>query len=368
VASDDARVTVADPRFANWFVGSLRSGLVAIDAQGDLVALSPEAARILGCPATRGRALLGRPCRELLRHQAEVAALLEGALDGRERPSRAELRLLPVAGREPCTIGYTLLAVRDTQGQVCGAAMVFRDLTPFERMDEQARLRERLQALGQMAAGLAHEIRNPLASMEVLAGLLKRLLVGRADELQLLEELIGELRALAATVTASLDFVRPIPIQREEVDPASLVEDALIRARSQVPFRGRVECEVAAGVGRVLADPDRMLAALTNLLVNALQAMAETERSDHVLGVRIEPDGERGGLVIRVSDTGPGVPEDLRERIFYPFFTTREQGSGVGLAEAQKVVAGHGGSIEVESHPSGGAAFHIYLPPPGAAP
>jgi signal transduction histidine kinase len=360
-------VTLADPLFARWLVGSLRTGLLAIDARGAVVALSPEAARIL-CLSAAGPGVLGLPCRELLREQPEIAALLEGGLDGRERPSRAELRLLPAGGREPFTIGYTLLAVRDEQGRVRGAAIVFRDLTPFERMDEQARLRERLQALGQMAAGLAHEMRNPLASMEVLAGLLKRLLVGRADELELLEELIGELHCLAATVTASLDFVRPVPIQREEVDPAALLEDALVRARSRVPFRGRIERRVAPGVGRFLADPERLLAALTHLLVNALQAMAETERRDHVLDVQIDTEDEEGGLLISVSDTGPGVPEDLRERIFYPFFTTREQGSGVGLAEAQKAVAGHGGCIEVEGRPAGGATFRVHLPPPGAVP
>ena len=360
-------VTVADPRFAEWFVDSLRSGLVGIDARGALVALTREAARILGDPVPVPAELLGRPCREVLAGQPELVALLLGALDGRDRPSRAELRLAPVGPREPCTIGYTLLPIRDPEGSVAGVALLFRDLTPFERMDEQDRLRERLQALGQMAAGLAHEIRNPLASMEVLAGLLKRLLSGRDDELELLEELIGELRTVAATVSASLDFVRPVALAREDVHVAGLVDDALVRARARVPFAGRVQREVP-DAARIWADPERLRGALTHVIVNALQAMEEGEGRDHQLAVRVEPDREHGGLLIAVSDTGPGVPEELRERIFYPFFTTREAGSGVGLAEAQKVIASHGGSIEVRARPGGGSTFRVHLPAAGPGP
>jgi signal transduction histidine kinase len=129
-----------------------------------------------------------------------------------------------------------------------------------------------------------------------------------------------------------------------------------------VLFSGRVDWHVEPGAERLVADPDRLRTALTNLLVNALEAMAETAREDHRLEVRVEACAEDGGFAISISDTGPGVPPELRERIFYPFFTTRDHGSGVGLAEAQKVVAGHGGVIEVDGRPGGGATFRIHLP------
>ena len=361
-------MNVQDSRFADWLVGSLRTGLIAIGTDGAVTALSAEGARILGCPRSAGTRSLGRPCRELLAEQPEVASLLEDALDGRERPSRAELRLRGTETRDPCTIGYTLLPVRDEVDALRGTAMVFRDLTIFERQDERERLDERLRALGQMAAGLAHEIRNPLASMELMVGLLKRRLGERPEALELTEEIGTELRGLAAIVQAGLDFVRPAALQREDVDCGALLGECVALALARVPFAGRVDCQVAPGAAVLEVDRERLRSALVNLAVNALQSMVEQGGEDGELSVRVEPE-EHGGVRLSVADTGPGVPTELRERIFYPFFTTRESGSGVGLADAQKVVASHGGTIEVMDRPGGGAIFRIYLPdPPRGAP
>jgi signal transduction histidine kinase len=359
-------VTIRDPNFASWMIGSMRSGLVAIDADEGVVGLSSEAQRILGCPEGPLERLLGRPCREVLAAQPEVLARICGALDGRDRPSRAELVLDPVNGRPPRTIGFTLLSVRDPAGAVRGAAMVFRDLTPFERMDEQDRLRDRLAALGQMAAGLAHAIRNPLASMEVQAGLLKRQLGDRPEERSLVEDLMGELRSLAGTVNASLEFVRPVSISRASCDPQGILEQSLRLARSRVAFAGAIQREYADSLPPLVADADELRAALTDLLVNALEAMAESgSNRGQRLVLHLETDGpadEVRELRIRISDSGPGIPAELRERIFYPFFTTKSRGSGVGLANAQKVVLSHGGSIEVESGPEAGSTFCVRLP------
>jgi nitrogen-specific signal transduction histidine kinase len=357
-------VTIRDPDFACWVVGSMRSGLVAIDANGAVVAMSPDAQRILGCPEGPLETLLGRPCQEVLAAQPVVLARLCEALDGRDRPSRAELVLEPVDGRPARTIGFTLLCVRDPSGVVQGAAIVFRDLTPYERMDEQDRLRDRLAVLGQMAAGLAHAIRNPLASMEVLAGLLKRQLGDRPEERSLVEELLGELRALAGMVTASLEFVRPVSISRAPCNPEAILEASLDLARARVAFSGEIVREYADPLPCLSADADELKAVLTDLLVNALESMAEggsTQGHRLVLQLRAEGAGdERRELEIRISDSGPGIPQELRERIFHPFFTTKEHGSGVGLANAQKVILSHGGSIEVES--GGGSTFQVRLP------
>jgi len=359
-------VTIRDPDFASWMVGSMRSGLVAIDTDGAVVALSPDARRILGCPEGPLETLLGRPCREVLAAQPAVLRRLREALDGRDRPSRAELVLDPVNGRPARTIGFTLLCVRDPSGSVRGAAIVFRDLTPYERMDEQDRLRDRLAALGQMAAGLAHAIRNPLASMEVLAGLLKRQLGDRPEEGSLVEDLLGELRALAGTVTASLDFVRPVPISRAPCDLRAILEASLDRARARVAFAGEIQREYADPLPRLDADADELGSVLTDLLVNALESMAESGSSQEhrlALQLRVGGDGEETReLEIRISDSGPGIPEELRERIFYPFFTTKQRGSGVGLANAQKVILSHGGSIQLESESGAGSTFCVRLP------
>jgi len=364
-------------------LASLSSGVVAVDAGGELVTLNAGAQRILGCPQGEIAAALGRDCREVLAAQPRVAHLLVDALDAGRTLSRAEVTLDAVGGRAPSTIGFTLTPVRGDRGGVCGAAMIFRDLTPVERAGEQERLRDRLAALGEMAAGMAHEIRNPLAGMEVIAGLLKRSLRNCPDEQALLGELTGELRSLADTVANCLDFVRPVELARAPVDPVELMETALALARSRMAYDGAVERDYAQPLSEFMGDPDRLRAVLANLIVNAFEAMAE--RPDRtqphlVLGlrrrvadrggssVRVDAEGAAAAddvpmceLVMSVSDNGPGVPAELEEKIFYPFFTTKQRGSGVGLALAQKIVGSHGGALQLETRPEG-CTLHVHIP------
>jgi nitrogen-specific signal transduction histidine kinase len=379
---------VAESEFGARILDSMSSGVVAIDGDHRVVILNDGARRILGCPRGGDSPALGEPCAKVLAAQPAVAQLLIEALDAHSPLSRAELVLESFGGRDKRTIGFTLSPVHDEHSRVCGAAMIFRDLTPFERMDEQERLRERLTALGQMAADLAHEIRNPLAGMEVVAGLLKRRLKDRPDEERLVDQIIGELRSLADTVTASLEFVSPAAIERAFVDPVALVEESIATACSRVSFGGAIHCDFASGLSPVDVDSEQLKSVITNLVVNAFESMAETV-GEHRLdvsmcclvnnrplrSVRVESDGRMASvsatpsqeLELTIRDTGSGVSEDLREKIFYPFFTTKEQGSGIGLAAAQKIVTSHGGIIELDNGPDVGATFRVRIPLPGDA-
>ena len=335
-------------------VESLRSGLLAIDSDLRVTALSEEGVRILGleaepCP-------LGRSLAEVLPSHARLRRLFAEALEGRESPSRAEWTL--ESGDDvPRTIGFTLTPVR-TGGAVIGAALLFRDLTPFERMDEQERLRDRLAALGQMAAGLAHEIRNPLASIELLAGLVKRAAPDDPEVSELVSELVSEVHTVAGTVRATLDFVRPLAPARQETRLADVLGEAVRRARARLA--GEVALDLECDEALVASiDPDQLRTIAANLVENALGALEPGAPGAIKLQARC--DGS-GGFHLIVDDSGSGVPSELRERIFYPFFTTRAEGTGVGLAEVQKLVVAHGGSIEVSDSPLGGARFTVQLP------
>lgn len=381
---------VAEAAFGSWILGSMSSGVIAIDTGHAVVMMNEGAQRILGCPRGDVSVAVGSDCRKLLGSQPAVAQLLIDTLDAQSPLSRAELVLEAVGERSESTIGFTLSPVRDEQSRVCGAAMIFRDLTPFERMGEQDRLRERLAALGQMAADLAHEIRNPLAGMQVVAGLLKRRLADRPDDRALVDQIVGELGSVAETVTASLDFVHPVTLERRLLDPVELIEEALATALSRVPFDGAVLRRFESDVPEIEVDAERIRSVVTNLLVNALESMRDhpaapesslcvslacvaTDRN--LRSVRVSSDGQRstsheiGGreLVIGIADNGAGIPVELREKIFYPFFTTKQLGSGIGLAASQKIAVSHGGIIEVDDDVRVGARFRLRLPLPDPA-
>jgi len=345
-------------------LGSMSSGVVAIDRDGAVRVLNAGAQQVLGCSAGAPQAALGHDCREVLAAQPGVARLLLGALERKHPISRGELAL----SGGVANIGLTLAPVRDAHGRVCGSCMIFRDLAPIERQDERVRLRARLEALGEMAAGLAHAIRNPLAGMEVSAGLLHRRLAPGSEERELLDELLGEMRAVSRSVSQSLEFVRPASPELGRVDPVGLLEEAWHVARARVAFDGAVERAWQDDLPPLEADAEQLRTALTDLVVNALQAL--DGRGRLTLSVHAEAGGSGDGppdVILGVADDGPGVPAGLREKIFHPFFTTKEDGSGVGLANAQKVVASHGGRLELTSAPGGGCRFQVRLPSAGGA-
>lgn len=352
-------------RFYRDLIAGMRNGVIVIRRDGTLVAVNDAAYASLDM--LPGTADIGRPIADVLADVPEVVRVLEGAFGSDPLPNRAELRLAHT-GR---SIGFTLSLVRDGLGGVSGAALFFRDLTRVEQLEERERLRDRLAALGEMAAAIAHEVKNPLAGIEVMAGLLKRRLSADPEAQTMLADIIGEAKMANAIVLEVLDFVRPVRLQVEDVAVAELIQDSLHMADSQVP-RGNVavSVDVPSELPPVEGDGHQLRQVFTNLLTNAFEAL----NGDGRLIVRATalarlpfpatPDHPQGpGVAITIQDDGPGIPESLRERIFSPFFTTKPRGSGLGLAIVRKVVDAHDGRIDVQPGPNGaGTCFRLVLP------
>jgi len=235
----------------------------------------------------------------------------------------------------------------------------------LELAQAEARRSERLAALGQLSAGLAHEIRNPLGVIKGSAEMLTQKLQA-SDELA--RELAGyistEVNRLSALVTEFLDFARPLHAQPHPADLTALLDRVLqIVAGRFADKPVRVERSYASGLPPVPLDESLCEQAFLNLVQNAYEAMQDGDHPGTLrVGVRPATKDDRKGVELRLADTGPGVPEELREEIFNPFVTTKKTGVGLGLSIVSKIVDGHHGSIHVENAPEGGAVFTLFFP------
>jgi signal transduction histidine kinase len=368
-----------ETRFFTGLIEGMRCGMLAVDTRGRLVLINEPGRQILGLSCDPRP---GAPFEDVLEEHPRLVQMVRQSFDMANLPNRAEIELGRGgrAGSHGKSIGFTVSLVRDDEGAMAGVALFFKDLTQIEHKAEQERLRDRLATLGQMAASLAHEMRNPLAGIEVSCQLLKRRLPEPNGGKDLLDKITAEVLRLNSTLTQTLEFVRPIAASFAECELVPVLEEAIATASGRVQRESVVVRRRFAGsLPRFLMDPTLLRQVFVNLILNAIEAMdgkGTVTVSVEMMGAPsgstpYRPEGTPPGdlwqeaehfAVVRVADTGPGIREQDRERIFYPFFTTKSKGSGVGLAIAKKIVGSHHGLIEVESTPGEGAVFTVRLP------
>jgi len=315
----DRRATVrpisADDRFFRHIVSSMRNGVIAFRRDGTLALMNDEAYRTFGLPKSPED--IGRPFADVLRDRPEIIRVLSSAFELSHLPSRAELRLKDLNR----VIGYTLSQVKNDGGESIGAVVFFKDLTRVEQIEEQERLRDRLASLGEMAAGIAHELKNPLAGIEVMAGLLRRQVPDSKDAQSLLADILSEAKLANAIVVEMLEFVRPVRLQMERTDLTDVLQQSVTMAESKAR---RGEVKVVTHVERELpmieGDHHQLSQVFTNLVANAFEAL----------------DG-KGHITISAS-------------------------TGLGLAIVRKIVDAHDGRIDVSSAPDTGTRFRVTLP------
>jgi signal transduction histidine kinase len=346
-------------------VGNMRNGVLAIDREGGIVLLNDEARRLFHL---KPGPVSGQAYADVLREHPDIIRVLGGAFELKSLPNRAELRLKST----DTVIGYTLSLIRDDAGEPVGSALFFKDLTHVEQIEERERLRDRLAAVGEMAAVMAHEIKNPLAGIEVLAGLLRRKVPDNPEAQGLVNDIISEAKMANAIVQEVLAFVRPVRLQVDRTSVADAIRSAISMADGKAP-RGSimVDMSLPSDLPSVGADQHQLTQVFCNLLINAYEALDGrgrieiTGRVAHTAGDgALLPDGHQAvpTVVVDVADDGPGMPADVAEKIFNPFFTTKAQGSGLGLAVVRKIVDAHDGRIDMTTGDGRGTRFRVTLP------
>lgn len=353
-----ARAASAE-KFSERIIASVPSGLIAFDSDGQ--------ATVVNAPA---RALIeaydeatGRHVRTVLRHVPDLAEMVERCLSTGELYRREEVLASTAEGRKR-RLGATVAPI-DLEGGSArrGALCLLTDITEVTELREQVALKRNLESLGEMAAGLSHEFKNALATLHGYAQLMQSNAESertRTASAALLEEV----RSLTAMVTSFLNFARPQPLERVDVSLRELVRECFLELQPLFTER-RVEPLMAGEFPQILADERMLRQALLNLIRNAAESINEdkSERRVVVRGYGERDSNGRDWALIEITDTGTGIKEDERERIFIPFFTTKSKGHGIGLALAHRVVTEHGGSLTASNSPTtGGAVFTLRLP------
>ena len=352
--------------FFRHMVGNMRNGVLAIARDGAVVLVNDEACRLFALPP--GPTLVGQPFADILRKHPDIVRVLGGAFEMATLPNRAELRRTST----DTVSGYTLSLVRDEAGATVGAALFFKDLTHVEQMEERERLRDRLAAVGEMAAVMAHEIKNPLAAIEVVAGLLRRKAPQSDDVQALVKDIISEAKMANAIVQEVLAFVRPVRLQVDRTSLADALASAVVLADGKAT-RGSILVDMALPPQLPLlgADQHQLTQVFTNLLINAYEALEGRGRVVITATVAttaaegaLLPDGHQpvATVVVDVTDDGSGMTPEVADKIFNPFFTTKAQGSGLGLAIVRKIVDAHEGRIDMTTTDGRGTRFRVTLP------
>ncbi len=363
---------------AAWsFLRHAPLGVIAIDRVGTILAMNPAASKLLGYAAEEAE---GEAVARVFRAPRGEGHVPPGACASPEEAR--EVEVVTRSGDE-LPVGLRLLPLEALDGSLHGTIALFQDLREQKALEEQWRRRDRLASLGALSAGVAHEIRNPLAGIGTSAQVLKRRLEVGDTRAQFVDLILEEVSRLDKIVTGLLQFARPAApkLQRQSVLPAleralSLVHEVAVRQNVLI------RVERSDEVPPVYVDLDQVLQVLLNVLMNALQALDQggelqiwvgstrkrlVERSS--LGRR---SGDRLGarrpaplldlVEVRIRDNGPGIPAAVLARVFDPFYTTRTQGTGLGLSICQSIVREHGGSISIESVVGQGTTVFLDLP------
>lgn len=339
--------------FTDMLVSSLPLGLIATDSSDVIQVYNDSAKELIGFTAEK--IIGGRP-------QVCLPAKMARMFSGREMDGHVERQAeiqLPLSPEKDKTVQLASMVVLDGSGGFAGEVLLIRDLTTVKRLEKELRRSERLAALGKMAAGIAHELRNPLSSIKGLAVVLKSNFSPAGKEAKTADILVKEVERLNRAIGELLDYAKPAQLKRERASVTEIIEKTVSLTRVDAESFGiTLRLTMDEDLPQVMLDQDKMNQVFLNLFLNAIQAMEDGGE----LLVATERDARR--IIITVRDNGVGiVPENL-SRAFDPYFTTKNDGTGLGLAMSAKIVEEHGGWMELSSVAGSYTEVRVILPLP----
>jgi len=351
--------------FNRKIVENIKSGILTLDPQGRITFLNRAAQEMTGYTLD---AVFGLPVDQLFPSTMTYLKDLQAGPDGATRPPRWD-RLFTRKDRQCLYLGFSTSPLRNPDGQEVGKILIFEDLTRIKDLEEKTRRDDRLKAVGQLAAGIAHEIRNPLASISGSIQVLKGELELTDENQTLMDIVVRETDRLNGLITNFLTYVRQAPMVKQPVEIARMIQEVLQALRLNPRFPANLQIITRfEHEGRVEVDSSQIRQVVWNLVLNALEVMPEggtLEVATRDLPGHLENPPR---LELTVADSGPGIEDAIRDRIFDPFFSTKPGGTGLGLALVEKIIQAHDGLIRAQARREGGTVFEVILPTVGAAP
>jgi len=341
--------------FTGLLISRLPVGIIATSPEGTIKTFNQAAADMIEVDHT---AAVNRRPEEVLPVDLTVLFTRPGPTD---EVAERELALTTGDGRT-LSLHLSSLPMHNPEGGYIGRVLLMHDLSALKKLEKEVQRHDRLVALGKMAAGVAHEVRNPLSSIKGFAILLGRKFKPGSEEKEAADLLVHEAERLNRSITELLNYARPTPLKRELVNLDEILRNSVRLASADAEAVDAViVLNPGEGLPRVSVDPDRLNQVLLNLYLNGLQAMegVGTSRKLTVASGQ-SPDGR--SVVISVTDTGRGIPAELLDRVLDPYFTTKPDGTGLGLAMAYKIIDEHGGTIRFDSRVGEGTRVTVTLP------
>jgi len=340
--------------YTRQVVASMANGLLSVDINGKIVSYNLLALEMLDLKESQAR---GMDFKEVIDFKAAgIFETLNQCISILDR----EISYHKKSG-ETMPLALSITPILDDSSVCQGAVLILRDLTEIKQLEEKVRRSEKLAAIGKLAAGVAHEIRNPLSSIRGFAQYLRNALKDKPREKEYAETMVSEVDRINRVVTDLLTFARPMEADLAPADVTEIVERTIRLVQADARSRDVGIRMSLCDLSKIPLDANQMTQAILNLLLNSLQAVD----SGGLIEVGAELDTSVSHLKIWVEDDGPGISWDLKEKIFDPFFTTREKGTGLGLAIVHKIVENHNGEIDLQSPPAGktrGCRFTIRVP------
>ncbi|WP_027178437.1 ATP-binding protein [Maridesulfovibrio bastinii] len=331
-------------------VENLPEAIIACSQQGEVIFINPAARQMLARDVFRP----GRTAAEIL--PQKIVELGEKVMGEGTPIINREMNLKALSNRE-FPVSINISSIVTSENESIGMMYMIRDMTEVRRLQNRIRKADKLATIGQLAAGVAHEVRNPLSSIKGYATYFGSLFPEGSENRKASEVMTSEVDRLNRVISELLEMARPADLKIKETEVAALIESSLRLVRQEAQSASvKIETHQDGNVSKVKVDPDRLAQTLINLYVNAIQAMPD----GGTLSVSTEQKDDQ--LFIAVSDTGQGLPEGDLGRIFNPYYTTKPSGTGLGLAIVQKIVEAHDGRIEIEKTGPEGTTFKITIP------